>query len=212
MPRNPLRSPAEALRFVVDFVQTDIRRVGQRHREAAETCVRQLIALTMERLDDHDFAGEGWYSERPVPRAALERLHADGGAFLRSVVASGHAEPVVLNLRFSVARATVRRKRRMSDTFTVRHPTAWILADGSPRDRFLYRVIRLLEDVGFDKVQVCKRPDCERLFFKVTRKEFCSPRCQSCQYMRDLRRQERVERQRRIRRRRSEDEAKARSG
>lgn len=58
-------------------------------------------------------------------------------------------------------------------------------------DRFLNRVIRLFEEVGLDKLQVCQalqpgRDDaiCGRLFLKVTRKEFCSTRCQSRTYMR----------------------------
>ena len=184
---NPLRTPIEALRFAVDFIQMDIKHGSRAELKAAELRVRQLIALTMEQPDRHDFAGRGWEDEPAVSRAALERLHADARAFLRSVVITGHADPVLLNLSFSVARATVARKKRLSNEYTVRHPSAWILTNGSPRDRFLYRVIRLLHDVGFDKLRTCRRPDCDRLFFKVTRKEFCSTRCQSRFYMREYR-------------------------
>lgn len=58
-------------------------------------------------------------------------------------------------------------------------------------DRFINRLIRAFEEVGLDKLQVCQAPlagrddaMCGRLFLKVTRKEYCSPRCQSRTYMR----------------------------
>ena len=63
----------------------------------------------------------------------------------------------------------------------------------SVRDRFLHRVIRLLEGVTATQLQVCQAPQagsedpCGRVFLKLTRKEFCSARCQSRAYMRKLR-------------------------
>jgi hypothetical protein len=163
--------------------------------KANELRVRQLIALTMEQPDRHDFAGTGWDYEPPIPRAALERLHSDARTFLRGIVISGNADPVRLSLSFSVAGATVRQKKRLSDDYTVHHPSVWIVVNGSPRDRFMYRLIRLLQDLGFDKLRKCKRPDCDHLFFKVTRKDFCSTQCQSCFYMRELRKRERAEKE-----------------
>jgi endogenous inhibitor of DNA gyrase (YacG/DUF329 family) len=55
----------------------------------------------------------------------------------------------------------------------------------SVRDLVLYRLLRLLERVGTDKLQACG--ECQRLFIKVTRKEFCSTRCQGRVNMRNWR-------------------------
>jgi hypothetical protein len=209
VPRNPLRSPADALRFVIEFAQADIQRAGRRDLDAAELAIRQLLGLTIEHPDRHDFAAKGWGNEPPIPRVELEHLHADARGFLQNIVTRGHTDGVEVTLRFSVARATARRKKRSPEEYTIHYPSVWIVANGSSRDRFRYRLIRLLEDVGLDKLLLCKRKDCKRLFFKMTRKEFCSPRCQSRQYMRNLRAEEREERLRRGGRRRTGDEAKA---
>jgi hypothetical protein len=62
---------------------------------------------------------------------------------------------------------------------------------GPVPDRLQYQLIRLLEDVGAERLLVCQaeRPHpqtgiCGRLFVKVTQKKFCSTRCQSRHYMR----------------------------
>ncbi len=65
---------------------------------------------------------------------------------------------------------------------------------GRPGDLFFYRLVRLLEQVGVERLRVCQAPDrsrpggvCGRLFLKVTRKKYCSTRCQSRTYMREHR-------------------------
>ncbi len=47
-------------------------------------------------------------------------------------------------------------EKRQTKDYSVRYPTAWILANGSPRDRFLYRLIRLLDELGTDKLHTCR--------------------------------------------------------
>ena len=64
---------------------------------------------------------------------------------------------------------------------------------GSPLDRFLYQVVRVMETGGAEKLSACAAADCPRLFLKVTKKIFCSTRCQSRTYMRRLRAVERAE-------------------
>jgi hypothetical protein len=56
---------------------------------------------------------------------------------------------------------------------------------GTPVDRLQYETMRLLETVGAEKVLAC--PECGRLFLKVTKKRFCSTKCQSRVYMRAYR-------------------------
>src|SRR5262245_35662752 len=60
-----------------------------------------------------------------------------------------------------------------------RHASGIVVTRGSrtERDVFLYQLIRLLEDVGVERLRAC--PECGRLFLKVTRKQFCSTRCQA---------------------------------
>ena len=78
---------------------------------------------------------------------------------------------------------------------------------GSQRDLFLYALIRRLEQVGIDKLRVCQARDrkqasgvCGRMFLKVTRKEFCSARCQSREYMRSYAREGTTDRKQKRRR------------
>ncbi len=56
--------------------------------------------------------------------------------------------------------------------------------------RLQYQVMRLVEEVGVDKLRACHahkpRPEtgvCGRLFVKVTKKEYCSTKCQSRAWM-----------------------------
>ncbi len=197
MPPNQLHTPVEALRFAIDFVQMDVGRASRAELKTAELRVRQLIALRMDQPDRHDWAGQGWAGEPPVPRTELERLHDDGRTFLMGAVMSG-AAVVALELRFSVVRA--HWSGRSSAPRTDYDPGVWIVVNGSPRDLFLYRVIRLLDELGTDKLHTCLAPDCGRLFFKVTRKEFCSTRCQTRTYMRKRRQEARAEKPVTIRR------------
>lgn len=73
---------------------------------------------------------------------------------------------------------------------------------GPPLDRFLFQLIRLLGDAGVKKLLSCPAPKarpetgpCGRLFLKVTKKDYCSARCQSRAYMAKMRAVERAERE-----------------
>jgi hypothetical protein len=63
----------------------------------------------------------------------------------------------------------------------------------STRDTVLYDVFTALQEVGPDRIRAC--PECGQIFVKVTRKEYCSTRCQSRVYMRQMRAAERAARQ-----------------
>jgi hypothetical protein len=65
--------------------------------------------------------------------------------------------------------------------------TLWAVTHASLRNRVLYAAYTLVREVGREKLQVCRRPDCGHLFVKVGKKEFCSTKCQSRQYMREYR-------------------------
>lgn len=59
------------------------------------------------------------------------------------------------------------------------------------RDEAVYQAIRIIEMVGPDRIRRCAAPDCDRLFVKRTKGEFCSTRCQSRTYMRKQREEDR---------------------
>jgi hypothetical protein len=51
-------------------------------------------------------------------------------------------------------------------------------AEGSVRDLVVLQLVLLLHEVGLGQVRICEAPDCDRLFVKAYRREFCSTRCQ----------------------------------
>ena len=70
---------------------------------------------------------------------------------------------------------------------------ASLLIEATPRDLLFDQTNRVLPNVALEALQVC--PGCGKAFVKVTRKRFCSTRCQSRIYMRQLRADERAERE-----------------
>jgi hypothetical protein len=70
---------------------------------------------------------------------------------------------------------------------------ASLVIDGTPRDLLFDLTNRLLLNVALEALQVC--PGCGKAFVRVTQKRFCSTRCQSRIYMRQMRADERAERE-----------------
>jgi hypothetical protein len=52
------------------------------------------------------------------------------------------------------------------------------------RDFVLFRLLTLLENVGIDRLRTCPARNCGHVFFRTTRKEFCSTRCQKREWQR----------------------------
>jgi hypothetical protein len=67
---------------------------------------------------------------------------------------------------------------------------ASLLIDGAPRDLLFDQTNRVLPNVALEALQVC--PGCGKAFVRVTQKRFCSQRCQSRIYMRQLRAKQRA--------------------
>jgi uncharacterized C2H2 Zn-finger protein len=65
--------------------------------------------------------------------------------------------------------------------------------DGDDEHRLIYQAFRVIEQCAPKKVLRC--PECGTLFLKVTRKEYCSARCQMRAYMRTRRAAERQEKE-----------------
>jgi hypothetical protein len=166
---NPLTSSLPALQFAIELAQMTDQELG-----GASERVRQFVFVP-------DWV-EGRAS-RPTEET-LRTIQSATRSLLASVVKSGFAM-ARLQLVVVVARPElVPPSRKDARVMTS--------VDASPLlDRFLYRVIRLLEEIGIEKLQVCRAPQagrddaiCGRMFMRVTRKEFCSARCQSRAYMR----------------------------
>jgi hypothetical protein len=76
---------------------------------------------------------------------------------------------------------------------------------GNVRDLVLYQTMRLLEQLGTDRILACpaRRAGgvCGRLFVKQTRKEYCSKACQAREWIRrDREREKQREQERKVRR------------
>lgn len=59
-----------------------------------------------------------------------------------------------------------------------------LLVNGRASDVAWYRILRLFESVGMDRLRRCSAPDCRKPFLKLGRREYCSNRCQKRIYMR----------------------------
>ena len=169
MTRNPLHAPTEALRFAIDFAQVDLAEVDP--ADVTRSLRRFLL------IPDHVVAA------RPFSSADLKDTQTEAHALLAAIVRTG-AAMVRVTLTMALARPAVQSGR-----IVLTSPRVLTLPMGELRDRFLYRLVRLLEDQGVEKVLRCP---CGRLFFKVTRKEYCSTRCQSRLYMRTYRESQKV--------------------
>ncbi len=64
---------------------------------------------------------------------------------------------------------------------------AILMAQGSTRDMFLLRLYLLLSQEPIDRILRCKAADCDRLFYRKRKQEFCSQRCTNRQYQKKYR-------------------------
>lgn len=77
-----------------------------------------------------------------------------------------------------------------------------IAAKGDTRTLIILQTVLLLQEVGLANVHKCIAPDCQRLFVKVYRREFCSVQCQKRINTRKQRQTAREQKERLARRRR----------
>ena len=160
--KGRLVDPGDALRFVVAFAQLDLA-------QAPKAQLRQA-AWGVKLLTNRETPGR--WVKRPEPdREFLQALQDRARALLEQFVKGPAAIEGDLLLTFALTRAADGR--------------VGVQVHGSPLHLFLYQVVRALELGGAEKLSAC--PECGRLFLKVTKKRFCSTRCQSRVYMRAYR-------------------------
>lgn len=85
------------------------------------------------------------------------------------VVSIGPFSPTFRVLRIRGEGAKKKRK------WTV--DTVELQVNGTPRDVAVYLAASLLEKVGTDRLRACKAADCDRLFIRSGKREYCSARC-----------------------------------
>ena len=154
---NHLIDPIDQLKFGLDFAQMDLSSADLR--------------AVSDGLNDF-FAGmRGAVRGKPVPIAALAEAQGETNKLFRSLVKSGVFVGPVLQLQPTVMRPGLLSSSRWG---------AQVVSgmNGSLRDRVLYRMIELVQELGVEKLRECPAPECRRLFFKITQKRFCSSQCQ----------------------------------
>ncbi len=185
-PENPLQTAADALTFIVDFAGANLAEPRARTVWSARLQAFLQPDGTLEKhgglLIDTLIASQ----EFPVRANALAALQHEIRTLLTSLIRRrdrrGRSNtPLRIAIRISVFDASdlIPRRRWKGP----RHPTL-LMVGGPIRDLVLFQVVRLLERLGTDKVLAC--PECGTLFVRRTRKEYCSTRCHSRHYMRDI--------------------------
>lgn len=166
-----LLDPADALRFVVEFAQVELTHAPKRQLHQAAWDVQLLI--------NRETPGH-WVKKAEPDLVFLKALQERARVVLGQFVQGPVTIEGDLVLTFIVTRDDEGRVRAQ--------------VHGSPLDLFAYQLVRVLETGGAEKLLACPAPECGRIFLKVTKKRFCSQRCQSRIYMRQLRADERAER------------------
>jgi hypothetical protein len=62
-----------------------------------------------------------------------------------------------------------------------------LVASGAAEDLFGFMLTKFLERGSLDRIQPCPAENCDRLFFKTGRREYCSRQCQMRVFMRGYR-------------------------
>lgn len=163
---------ASELQFVVDFAQMNLDDCDRKGLAAA-ALVFAAADLMLTKRDVADFTG--FITRSPL--AQLEKLQSNIRQLLQMSATAAAARDETVGAK--VALPGIELIALISDAGDV-----WLKATGDPHDVFLYAALRTLERSGASRLKTCQAPECERIFVKVTRKEYCSTRCQSRIYMR----------------------------
>ena len=164
---NQLRSPLDALKFVVEFAQINLQEVPAKRLPA--------IDLQVQRFINRETPGH-WHTAAPDP-ALLRELQSRAFSLFRDLLTVTPRQSLAIAGDLLLTFFAV-----SDDTGRVR-----VIVNGTAVARFLHQIIRVLEATGFDRLFVCPAPGCGRFFVKVTKKTYCSTRCQSRVYMRQYR-------------------------
>jgi hypothetical protein len=157
--------PIQALTFLVAFAQIDLEHASEPEQRLIERNVQMVI--------HRDDPGHWKQLSSRVDVAFLREAQRRLCGMLKGIAKGGPlaiAGDLVLSLY--VIRDGHRSRMQVL---------------GSDLHRLLYQVARLLEAVDLGKIRACPANNCGRMFVKVTKKEYCSTRCQSRTFMQQYR-------------------------
>lgn len=183
-------TPLTAVRFLVEFVQTDLSTSSRVQWGSMADQLSQLGDAPERRRS------RVYFATPPITRAQIAEIQTKLRTVLMALTAS-NTDPSHVSLELTL-QLSVYRQRKTPQTL---EPDVYVWVGGRTVDRIVYRAVRLVEGLGLNRVRRCAAPDCGRLFFKETRKEYCSTRCQSRIYMRETRKRDRLDRPPKTRRR-----------
>jgi len=164
------RMRVSQVRFAIALAQMDLATATP--SEIAELLT--TLALT-DRVPERA-ARPIYMGQRALTRKDLRGIQA---GFLRVLTEIAGMAPPTTAVKIDLTLALWLCTRPAGDVF--------VYVEGPPVDRVVYRLVRTLEALGLDNVRRCPAPECGRLFFKLSRKDYCSARCQSRIYMRGYR-------------------------
>src|SRR5690349_24240221 len=162
------RELLDRIQRVVDFAQSDDRHAGQH--------LRRLLFGSLP----------GWLVPSDLATADARAIRDELLSLLNAAI-TGERHRVSVQ----IARQIWRDARVSKDV---------MISTSSPltRDLVLYQTTELLRRVGVNNLRSCPAPKqdgiCGRLFIKVTKKEFCSKKCQARVWARARRAEEAQER------------------
>jgi hypothetical protein len=174
MTHNPLQDDLAVLRRLVDFAEgcvtafPAVLESGERFVAIGSSSAKQFAAMTAEQIE----------ALRLELRDVFRRVAAGRTLTLPSFRS-------VLDLVRDPLPAGRRPRSREPRTLSV-------IVNSPPRDAMLYVAQLVLTTVAVKRLSLCAAADCGKAFIKVTKKRFCSMRCQSRTYMRTLREQDRA--------------------
>ena len=185
MPRKRYAAPEQLLRAVIDALERGSS------RDAVLLLLEHGPLWTPEAYEterDRDVPDVFGHDDDGRPIFTVSVIGGELLKFLRDLVRFKDADAWALGIHLravTVFGSASDGGRRIS-----------LSAKGTMRETVILQLLLLVYTVGVGNVRVCNASDCPRLYVKTYRREFCSPRCQKREQMREYRAQIR-ERQRR---------------
>ena len=169
MATNPLQDDLAVLRRLVDFAEGRITAFpgllesGSHVVAIGSASLKQFMAMTADEI---------------------EALRLELRGVFRRAAAGFPLEvpPFRIDLQLVNVPGPPGRRRRSREARSLSQ-----IIESPPRDALLYLASLVLTTVASRRLSVCAAPDCQKAFITVTKKRFCSARCQSRTYMRALR-------------------------
>ncbi len=184
MVRKPDGTASNLLGRLLDFVQTQLTDSARRAK-SARTLVSGILTSNIQgviaKYPAHQREVATW------SETDFERFRADLEVFLRGLAGfQTRGGAIVQPIEFSHISLYPMPQRQRS-------ALAPLLVEGATRDVLWFQIVNLVRFAGGERLRVCLADDCDRMFVKVGKREFCSDRCQGRVNSRRVRERDRKE-------------------